>query len=80
MEGEHAVNCSPTEVREAYAQRFAAHAALVRQLSLAAGCDYRRVSTGISYLDTLGGFLVERGGVRKMRNAQCEMRNDWGGA
>ena len=27
-----------------------------------AGCDYRRVSTAIPYLQTLGGFLVERAG------------------
>jgi hypothetical protein len=29
---------------------------------LAGGCDYRRVSTAISYLQTLGEFLVERAG------------------
>ena len=31
-------------------------------LALAGGCDYRRVSTAIPYLRTLGGFLVERVG------------------
>ena len=30
--------------------------------ALAGGCDYRRVSTAIPYLQTLGGFLVERVG------------------
>ena len=46
----------------AYRERFAAHLAMVRQLALAGGCDYRRVSTAIPYLQTLGGFLVERAG------------------
>jgi uncharacterized protein (DUF58 family) len=62
MEDEGRVNCTPAEVRAAYQERFAAHGAMVRQLSLAGGCDYRRVSTAISYLQTLGGFLVERAG------------------
>ena len=43
-------------------ERFAAHLATVRQFALAGGCDYRRVSTAVSYLQTLGGFLVERAG------------------
>jgi hypothetical protein len=54
--------CSPEEIRTAYQQRFGAHLATVRQLALAAGCDYRRVSTAVPYLTTLGGFLVERAG------------------
>lgn len=62
LEGEGAISCSPTEIRAAYQQRFAAHLAMVRQMALAAGCDYRRVSTAVSYLETLGGFLVERVG------------------
>jgi uncharacterized protein (DUF58 family) len=62
MEGEGRVLCTPAEVRAAYQQRFAAHLAMVRQWALAAGCDYRRVSTAIPYLQTLGGFLVERAG------------------
>ncbi len=62
MEGEGTVNCSPDEVRELYRERFEAHAAMVRTLALSNGCDYRRVSTAISYLQTLGGFLVERSG------------------
>ena len=62
MEGEGRVNCSPSEIRAAYRERFASHLAMVRQLSLAGGCDYRRVSTAVPYLRTLGGFLVERAG------------------
>jgi len=62
MEGEGRLDCSPAEIRAAYRQRFGAHLAMVRQLALAAGCDYRRVSTAIPYLRTLGGFLVERAG------------------
>jgi hypothetical protein len=45
-----------------YQERFDAHTASVRMLALAEGCDYRRVSTGVSYLQTLGEFLVERSG------------------
>lgn len=62
MENEGRVDCSPAEIRRAYQERFAAHLAMVRQLALAGGCDYRRVSTAIPYLQTLGGFLVERAG------------------
>jgi uncharacterized protein (DUF58 family) len=62
MEGEGIVNCSPDEIRELYRERFDAHVAMVRTLALSIGCDYRRVSTAISYLQTLGGFLVERSG------------------
>ena len=62
MENEGRVNCSPGEIRAAYQRRFDAHVAMVRQLALAGGCDYRRVSTAIPYLQTLGGFLVERAG------------------
>jgi hypothetical protein len=62
MENEGRVNCSPAEISAAYRERFAAHLAMVRQLTLAGGCDYRRVSTAIPYLQTLGGFLVERAG------------------
>jgi hypothetical protein len=35
---------------------------MVRTLALSNGCDYRRVSTATPYLQTLGGFLVERSG------------------
>jgi len=62
MEGEGIVNCSPDEIRELYRQRFEAHAGMVRTLALSNGCDYRRVSTAVPYLQTLGGFLVERSG------------------
>jgi uncharacterized protein (DUF58 family) len=62
MENEGRLSCSPAEIRAAYRERFAAHLAMVRQLALAGGCDYRRVSTAIPYLQTLGGFLVERAG------------------
>jgi len=62
MENEGRINCTPAQVRELYQQRFEAHAAMVRQLSLSAGCDYRRVSTAIPYLQTLGSFLVQRAG------------------
>ena len=62
MEDDGRVNCSPSEIAAAYRERFAAHLAMVRQLALAGGCDYRRVSTAIPYLQTLGGFLVERAG------------------
>jgi len=62
MEDEGIVNCSPDDIRELYQQRFESHAAAVRTLALSNGCDYRRVSTAGSYLQTLGGFLVERSG------------------
>lgn len=62
LENEGHALCSPAEIRAAYQERFAAHLAMVRQLALAGACDYRRVSTAIPYLETLGGFLVERAG------------------
>jgi uncharacterized protein (DUF58 family) len=62
MENDGQVHCSPAEIRAAYQRRVAAHLAVVRQLALAGGCDYRRVSTVIPYLQILGGFLVERTG------------------
>jgi uncharacterized protein (DUF58 family) len=62
MEKEGRINCSPGEIRAAYMERLGAHLAMVRQFALAGGCDYRRVSTAISYLQTLGEFLVERTG------------------
>lgn len=62
LEGEGRVDCSPDEVRSAYEKRFADHAASVRTLALANGCDYRRISTKVSYLHALGEFLVERAG------------------
>ena len=62
MENDGRLDCSPGEVRAAYQRRFRDHLAMVRQLALAAGCDYRLVSTAVPYLQTLGGFLVERAG------------------
>jgi uncharacterized protein (DUF58 family) len=62
MEADGRLNCSPAEIRAAYRERFGAHLGMVRQLALAGGCDYRRISTAIAYLQTLGGFLVERAG------------------
>ena len=60
LENEGQVDCSPEEIRRSYEERFEAHAAAVRTLALAGGCDYRRVSTAVPYLQTLGSFLVER--------------------
>jgi uncharacterized protein (DUF58 family) len=62
LEGEGRIDCSPGEIRALYQERFEAHAGMLRTLALAAGCDYRRVSTAVPYLQTLGGFLVERSG------------------
>jgi uncharacterized protein (DUF58 family) len=62
LEDEGRADCSPGEIRAAYERLFGAHVAMVRQLALAGGCDYRRVSTGTAYLRTLQGFLVERAG------------------
>lgn len=62
LENEGRVDCSPAEIRTLYEQRFEAHVASVRKLALTNGCDYRRVSTAIPYLQTLGDFLVERAG------------------
>jgi uncharacterized protein (DUF58 family) len=62
MEDSRRLDCTPADIRERYRERFAAHVAMVRKLALATGCDYRRISTAIPYLQTLGGFLVERSG------------------
>lgn len=62
LEDDGQVDCSPAEIKTLYEARFAAHVAAVRGLALGAGCDYRRVSTSVPYLQTLGGFLVERAG------------------
>jgi len=62
LENDGRVDCSPAEIRRLYQERFDAHVATVRSLALAAGCDYRRVSTTVPYLQTLSGFLVERSG------------------
>jgi uncharacterized protein (DUF58 family) len=62
LENEGAESCTPHEIREAYQELFETHVSNVRSLALAAGCDYRRVSTSVPYLETLAGFLVERSG------------------
>lgn len=62
LEGEGHIDCSPGDIARQYEERFEQHAAMVRSLSLATGCDYRRVSTAMPYLQTLSGFLVERSG------------------
>ena len=60
MENDGITDCSPADIRQLYERQFNTHMATVRASALAAGCDYRRVSTAISYLETLGGFLMER--------------------
>jgi uncharacterized protein (DUF58 family) len=62
LENDGRVDCSPADIRRMYQERFGAHVAMVRRLALAAGCDCRRVSTSVPYLQTLSGFLVERSG------------------
>lgn len=62
LENDGYVSCSPAEIRSVYREKFAAHVAAVRRLAGASDCDYRRISTADSYLQTLGGFLVERSG------------------
>ncbi|EAQ78536.1 DUF58 domain-containing protein [Blastopirellula marina] len=62
MEKGGSLSCTPDEFRDDYQRRFSAHQAMVRQMTLAAGCDYRRISTSIPYLESLGGFLMERSG------------------
>jgi uncharacterized protein (DUF58 family) len=62
LEDDGRIDCSPQEIRVLYEKRFQAHAAAVRTLALTNGCDYRRVSTAVPYLQVLGDFLVERTG------------------
>lgn len=62
LENDGIVDCSPFEIATTYHERFSAHLAGVRTLAMATGCDYRRISTGVNYLRTLSGFLVERMG------------------
>lgn len=62
LENDGRIDASPNDIRKLYEDRFAAHATAVRDLALATGCDYRRVSTATPYLTTLQGFLVERSG------------------
>ncbi len=60
LEGEGTVDCTPEEIRDSYELQFARHIEAVRAVALAAGCDYRRVSTSVPYLQTVGTFLAER--------------------
>jgi hypothetical protein len=62
MESEGQVVCTPAEIRREYQERFTQHLQMVRQMAMAIGSDYRFVSTGVSYLQTLRGFLVDRSG------------------
>lgn len=62
METTNRAHCSPQQVADEYCRRFENHCGMVRSLALAIGCDYRRISTGVPYLQTLGGFLIERAG------------------
>lgn len=62
LENEGRIDCTPDEIRAAYERRFQSHLEAVRLSAMSSGCDYRRVSTAVSYLSTLGGFLVERAG------------------
>jgi uncharacterized protein (DUF58 family) len=62
LETKQTIDCSPDQIRERYRARFEAHCQMIRTLALAAGCEYRRVSTATPYLKTLGGFLVQRSG------------------
>jgi uncharacterized protein (DUF58 family) len=62
MENDGDVNCSPADIRRAYEEAFEANAAAVRGNAMAAGCDYRRVSTAVPYMHTLGTFLIEQNG------------------
>jgi uncharacterized protein (DUF58 family) len=62
LENDGSVDVSPREIREIYRRQFEAHMAEVRSMALSTGCDYRRVSTAIPYLQTLDEFLVDRSG------------------
>ncbi|MEX2216044.1 MAG: DUF58 domain-containing protein [Phycisphaeraceae bacterium] len=62
MENDGRIDASPQDVRAMYVELFEAHCRRVREMALASGCDYRRVSTATPYLETLGEFLVERSG------------------
>lgn len=62
MEGEAAIDCRPSEIRDAYRAKFASHCSLVRDGLLGSGCDYRVFSTDQSYLDAVRFFMVPRSG------------------
>ena len=62
LEDEGSLDCSPADIRRQYQERFALHLATVRSMALALNCDYRPISTVVSYLQVLRDFLVERAG------------------
>jgi uncharacterized protein (DUF58 family) len=62
MERDGSVNASPVEIAESYERRFRDHVAAVREMGLAAGCEYRRVSLMTPYVDVLHGLMTDRSG------------------
>jgi uncharacterized protein (DUF58 family) len=62
LEDEGSLDASPGDLKAEYERRFGNHLEMVRSLAVGAGCDYRRVSTAVPYLQTLRGFLTERAG------------------
>lgn len=62
LENDGRIDASPTDIQKFYEDRFNTHCATIREMALASGCDYRRVSSATPYLETLGTFLVERAG------------------
>lgn len=62
LENDGRVIATPAEIAESYERRFAAHGSAVREMALAAGCDYRRVSLAFPYVDVLQGLMVDRSG------------------
>ena len=62
LENEGVFHCSPDQIRDAYCRRFESHCAVVRSQALAIGCDYRRISTAVPYINTLNQFLIGRAG------------------
>ena len=49
-EGTGQLPCTPAEIRREYEQKFTAHLAIVRQMALAIGCDYRPAFDGDALL------------------------------
>ncbi len=62
MENDGRIDCSPADIRKAYEKAFESHVSAVRGGAIATGCDYRRVSTAVPYMQTLGTFLIEQNG------------------
>lgn len=61
LEGEDSVTCSPASVEREYANKFETHVTTLRRLALAAGCDHRRVSVSVPWIETVRSYLVPRG-------------------